>query len=50
MLADATVAFEEELDLRVGSVLSVRAREQLGNTLAKLRAAGARIDPIGSAT
>lgn len=50
MLADATVAFEEELDLRVGSVLSVRAREQLGNTLAKLRTAGARIDPIGSAT
>lgn len=39
LLARATVAFESELELRLGSVLSPRALQQLGSSLAKLRAA-----------
>jgi DNA-binding MarR family transcriptional regulator len=38
-LAKATTVFEDELSLRVGSVLSATAQHQLASSLAKLRAA-----------
>jgi DNA-binding MarR family transcriptional regulator len=38
ILADATAAFEAELELRVGQALSPQALDQLGNSLAALRA------------
>jgi DNA-binding MarR family transcriptional regulator len=43
VLAEATTAFESELELRFGSVLSARALAQLSTTMAKLRSAGARL-------
>jgi len=45
VLADATAAFESELELRLGSVLSTRALEQLGTSLSKLRAAAPAVHP-----
>lgn len=42
VLAGATTIFEEELELRLGSVLSARALEQFSAALTKLRSAGAR--------
>jgi DNA-binding MarR family transcriptional regulator len=38
-LSQATAVFEDELELRVGSILSPTAAHQLGAALAKLRAA-----------
>jgi DNA-binding MarR family transcriptional regulator len=38
-LTEATVVFEDELELRIGSVLSDSALKQLGAALSKLRAA-----------
>ena len=46
ILAAATVVFERELELRVGSVLSPRALEQFSATLANLRAAGALVTDV----
>jgi len=42
VLAEATTAFESELELRFGSVLSARSLTQLCTTMAKLRSAGTR--------
>jgi len=47
ILADATAAFQDELELRLGSVLFPREVQQLSTTLAKLRRAAARIDTAG---
>jgi DNA-binding MarR family transcriptional regulator len=48
LLADATTAFESELELRLGSVLSTRALEQLSTSLSKLRAAAPVADPTAN--
>lgn len=44
LLAQASEAFENELQLRIGSVLTPRALQQLGGGLAKLRSALADSD------
>jgi DNA-binding MarR family transcriptional regulator len=44
VLTEATVAFEEELEIRLGQAPSPRALEQLSTTIAALRSAGARAD------
>ena len=41
LLTKATVLFEEELDARIGAVLSPRSVQQLATMLTTLRAAGA---------
>jgi DNA-binding MarR family transcriptional regulator len=41
LLAGAGVGFQDELQARLGDVLSARALEQLGASLTKLRSAGA---------
>ena len=49
LLVEATEAFEEELELRLGSVLSPRALQQLGASLRTLRdGASAGASAVGS--
>ncbi len=44
IFAAATAAFDEELQIRLGSALSARALSQLQTTLTRLRSTGADID------
>jgi DNA-binding MarR family transcriptional regulator len=44
LLARATVAFDDELRVRLGGALPDRTLHQLTTTLVRLRAAGARVD------
>jgi DNA-binding MarR family transcriptional regulator len=47
LLVAASAAFRSELQIRLGDVLPARALEQLSASLAKLRAAGARLNTEG---
>jgi DNA-binding MarR family transcriptional regulator len=49
LLIEATRAFEEELQLRLGSMLSPQSLEQFGAILSQLRAAGRQIDATTAA-
>jgi DNA-binding MarR family transcriptional regulator len=44
VLTNAAKAFEDELEIRIGSAVSARSLRQLYSTIVKLRAANARVD------
>jgi DNA-binding MarR family transcriptional regulator len=46
LLSRATATYEDELSLRLGSVISARELDRLASTLATLRAAGARLADV----
>ncbi|MCW2529502.1 MAG: transcriptional regulator [Pseudonocardiales bacterium] len=46
LLVEATAAFDDELQLRLGSTVPDRALRQFAATLSRLRAAGASVVPI----